>query len=81
MSQTFFIQDTRQYVGNCVYWWRKEAKGYTCHLDDAMEVGEEDARKIERSRGTDKAWPADQVRAAATMQVDVQRLKAVSNGG
>ena len=76
--KTFFIQDTRQYVGNCVYWWRIDGKGYTCHLDDAWEVGEEEARSIERSRGTDKAWPADQVRKAASLQVDMQRLRNVS---
>ncbi len=70
----FFIQDTRQYVGNCVYWWAKERKGYTCHLENAMEVDEVEAREIEASRGTDKAWSADVVRAAASLQVDNQRL-------
>ena len=74
-AKMFYIQDTRQYVGNCVYWWRKEAQGYTCHLDDAMQVDEKEAREIEQSRGTDKAWPVDVVNAAATRQVDIQRLR------
>lgn len=46
-------------------------------LDEAKEYTEEEARRIERNRDTDKAWPADQVRTAASLQVDVQRLGRV----
>jgi hypothetical protein len=70
----FYIQDTRQYVGNCVYWWAKDAKGYTCHIDNAMTVSETEARQMEQSRGTDRAWSVAQVRAAMSLQVDKQRL-------
>lgn len=73
-KKTYFIQDTRSYVGNSVMWWRVDGHGYTCHLEDAWEVDEEKARRIERGRDTDKAWPADIVRAAASMHVDAQRL-------
>lgn len=66
MSKTYFIQDTRQYVGNCIYWWAKGG-GYTTHLDDAREVPAYEALRIERNRSTDKAWPADQVRAAVSL--------------
>lgn len=75
--KTFFIQDTRQYVGNCVL-WSKDGHGYTCYLDEAWEVDEAKARSIERSRETDKAWPADQVRAAICQMVDMQRLRSVA---
>lgn len=44
---------------------------------EARECTEKEARSIERNRDTDKAWPADQVRAAASLQVDVQRLRRV----
>jgi hypothetical protein len=74
MSKTYFIQDTRSYVGNSVYWWAKDGNGYTTHLDEAWEVDEETARAVEHNRDTDKAWSADVVRAAASAQVDVQRL-------
>jgi hypothetical protein len=79
-SKKFYIQDTRQYVGNCVYWWAKESKGYTCHLDNAMQVEEKEAREIEQSRGTDKAWPVEAVDAVATRQVDIQRLRHDERG-
>jgi len=79
-SKKFYIQDTRQYVGNCVYWWAKESKGSTCHLDNAMQVEEKEAREIEQSRGTDKAWPVEAVDAVATRQVDIQRLRHDERG-
>jgi hypothetical protein len=75
VSATFFIQDSRQYVGNSVLWWRVDGHGYTCELSEAWEVDEEKARQIERGRDTDKAWPADVVRAAASTYVDMQRLR------
>ena len=73
-SKTYFIQDTRGYTGNSVVWWAKDAHGYTSNQDDAWEVSEEQARRIERNRDSDKAWPADIVRAAVTPHVDIQRL-------
>lgn len=76
MSKTYFIQDTRSYVGNSVLWWRADGKGYTTDLEDAWEVDEDKACRIERNRETDKAWPADVARAAARTHVDVQRLPA-----
>lgn len=73
-KRTYFIQDTRSYTGNSVVWWAKDAHGYTSNLNDAWEVDEDEARRIERNRDTDKAWPADVVRAAVTPHVDIQRL-------
>lgn len=74
-AKTYFIQDTRQFVGNAVLWWRVDGCGYTTELDEAWEVDEQKARSIERSRDTDKAWPADVVRKAARQYVDMQRLR------
>ena len=75
-GKTYFIQDTRQYVGNCMLFHAK-SNGYTTHLDEALECGEEEARAIKRNRNTDKAWPAEQIRAAASVQVDVQRIRPI----
>jgi hypothetical protein len=75
---TFFIQDTRSYHGNAVVWWGKDGKGYTSHLDEAWEVDEPTARKMEQRRDTDKAWPADVVRSAASLHVDIQRLRKLA---
>jgi hypothetical protein len=80
-AKTYFIQDTRQYVGNSVLWWRVDGHGYTCELSEAWEVSEEEARRIERTRGTDKAWPAHVVRAAASTHVDMQKLRRIPTPG
>ena len=76
-SRMYYIQDTRQYVGNCVYWWGKNRSGYTTHLDQAGEYTEEEAREIARARDTEKAIPCDVVREAASLQVDAQRLARI----
>lgn len=70
----FFVQDTRSYHGNAVVWWAKGG-GYTSHLDDALECDAAAAKNIEENRDTDKAWPAKLVRSAASLHVDVQRLR------
>lgn len=74
-EQLYCIQDTRQYVGNCVYWWRSTRSGYTCHIDEALIVGREEARRMHKERNTDKAWPVKKIEKAMSLQVDIQRLK------
>lgn len=77
VAPRYYIQDTRSFVGNAVVWWRPEGKGYTCHLDDAGLFSEEEARRIERDRSTDKPIREDIAREAASLHVDAQRLAAV----
>lgn len=71
----FHIWDTRSFVGNAVLWWGPNSSGYTTHLDQAGEYEEEEARRIERLRGTDRAVPVEIARACATMQVNADRLR------
>ena len=75
----YYIQNTQQYVGNCILWWRKECQGYTTHLDDAMVVDQPEALLIQANRETDQPWPVDVVRAAASLQVDAQRLPSIKD--
>jgi hypothetical protein len=71
----FYIQDTRQYVGNSVLWWRVNGAGYTTELEEAGEYPEDEARRIEANRSTDKAWPCEAVRACASTHVRGERLR------
>lgn len=71
----FYIQDTRQVVGNCVLWWGPDRAGYTTELDKAGLYEEDEARSIERLRGTDKAWPKDQIDKVAVRHVRGEHLK------
>ena len=51
----FYIQDTRQVVGNCAL-WRKKGQGYTLDLDDAWLV-DEATGKAHGCRETDVLVP------------------------
>lgn len=65
--EKFFIQDKRQYVGNCMVFWKKEGRGYTTDLNDAWLV---DADWKERE--TDVLWPEGLMRSLAKPRVDIQ---------
>jgi len=43
VSKDYYILDARSCVGNCALWWRPNAAGYTCELDDAGLYTLEDA--------------------------------------
>lgn len=66
---TYYIQDTRTITGNCALWWAKNSEGYTCNLAEAEVYEEDEARKIEKSRGTDRLVPVEIARAIAVSHV------------
>lgn len=69
----YYIQDTRQHVGNCVLFWREEGQGYTCEFDEAgMFLG--DDSRVTGDRDTDVPWPVMLVRASRVTHVDAQLL-------
>ena len=73
--ERYYIQDTRQVVGNCALWWAKESKGYTCELQQAGLFFEEEAREIARNRDTDKAYPESVVRPLILHHVRASALR------
>lgn len=74
----FYVQDTRQYVGNCVLWWRQGKAGYTTKITDAHVFHEDELPSL---RDTDKPWPVDIVRDSASLRVDFQDLPKTNYGG
>lgn len=71
----YYIQDKRQFVGNCVMLWRENGAGYTCEFEDAGLFLGEDSR-VCSDRDTDVPWPVMAVRAARVEHVDAQKLYA-----
>lgn len=67
----YFIQDSRQVVGNCALWWRVDAGGYTCELREAGLYSGVEAKSM---RTTDIAWPADAVRSIVVQHVRSEGL-------
>lgn len=67
----YLIQDSRQYVGNDVLWWRPNSDGYTCQIEEA---GLYDEAFVRNRRATDKVYRAADIYPLATRVVDVQRI-------
>lgn len=67
----YYVQDSRQVVGNCALWWCAEAKGYTCELGEA---GQYSGREVRSMRTTDIPWPVGAVRDVAVQHVRSEGL-------
>ncbi len=71
----FYIQDTRQFVGNCPVWWAPNGGGYVTRLDEAGRYTEQEAVKQNRTRDTDVPWPCAEIDAIARHTVDFQHMR------
>lgn len=68
----YYVQDKRQFVGNCVLWWGPDNQGYVCELDKA---GVYKGADITDLRDTDVPWPVDVVRASVVQHVRAEGLQ------
>lgn len=78
-QKLFVIQDTRSYCGDDLLLWKPKGKGYTTNFDEAGRFTEEEARGIERNRGTDKAIPLEVAQRALRRVVDSEKLSKESS--
>lgn len=74
-ERMFYIQDTRQFVGNCPMWWGPNGSGYVTRLDEAGRYTEQEAVKQNRCRETDIPWPCAEIEAIARRTVDFQHMR------
>jgi len=72
MSELFYLQDSRSYVGNDMLFWGKKNRGYTTNLDKAEVYTKESAVAQNRRRDTDIPWPKEYVDSVARPAVDMQ---------
>jgi hypothetical protein len=75
MSDLFYLQDSRQVVGNDMLWWRENGKGYTTDLREAATFSRDDAQRMHDARETDIPWPKGYIDARTRPAVDVQYCK------
>ena len=68
----YYLQDSRQYVGNSMSWWARNGKGYTCDIRNAEIYTEEKAFSRHKSRETDIPWPTDYIDSRISHHIDVQ---------
>lgn len=73
-GDTFYLQDSRGYVGNAVSWHREGQHGYTCDPREAHVFTRDEAIRAHRNRATDIPWPKEYIDERTSMVVDMQRL-------
>ena len=71
MSEEYYLQDSRGYVGNDMLFWR-EGGGYTTDLNEAELFTRESALRHNQDRETDIPWPKEYVESKTRPAVDVQ---------
>lgn len=74
-KQLFYLQDSRQFVGNDVIWWRKGGNGYTTDLREAETYTSDEAQRMHFARTSDIPWPKDYIDAKTRPAVDFQYIK------
>jgi len=72
MIDKFYLQDSRDFVGNDMLFWAKNAQGYTTDLRKAHVFTKVNALKQHQCRETDIPWPKDYIDARTRPAVDVQ---------
>lgn len=76
MSDQFYLQDSRSYVGNDVLWWAKLGEGgYTTNMRKARVFTKDEAQRYHDARETDIPWPKEYIDARTRPAVDMQYIE------
>lgn len=65
-KQLYYVQDSRQIVGNCMLWWCPDRRGYTTQIDEA---GLYTADEVASMRDTDIGWPKELIESCIVKHV------------
>lgn len=74
-QQMYYIQDSREYVGNCMSFWGKNGGRYVCQIEKAGLYTYEEAMSQFKSRNTDIPWKQQDIECAVKSFVDHQYVK------
>lgn len=77
-DEMYYIQDTRQYVGNAILWWGIDGGGYTCDITKAGKYTYEQAKRI-CERKTDRAWACSYIDKNAKAHVIIIDMQFVDS--
>jgi hypothetical protein len=72
MSDEFYLQDSRSYVGNDMLFWAKGGNGYTTDISKAEVYTKTRAVAQHQSRISDIPWPKAYIDAKTRPAVDMQ---------
>lgn len=83
-NELFYVQDTRQIIGNAVLWWAKDGHGYTCDITKAHVFTKLEAEKrctdFDGFRRHFLMWPKDYVDGATMSIVDCSHMSEKKAG-
>lgn len=71
-EERYYIQDTRNYLGNAMMWWGPNNGGYTADISKAGKYTLEEAKRHHASRSTDVAWACGYIDAKKVSVIDAQ---------
>lgn len=75
MSEEFYLQDSRSYVGNDMLFWRVGGAGYTTNINEAAIYTKESAQAQHNMRDTDIPWPKSYIDGKTRPAVDMQYVR------
>ena len=75
MTELYYLQDSRSYVGNDMLFWAVDGNGYTTDMRKAQVYTKDEALAQHRSRETDIPWPKEYIDARTRPAVDMQYVK------
>lgn len=74
-NDMYYVQDSRSYLGNLVYWWAKGSNGYTTYIDKAEKYTKEQLIKnFKNTSSTNLFWSVKHVNEKISKHVDIQNL-------
>lgn len=73
MHVEYYCQDTRGTVGNAMSWWKKDAHGYSCNIEEAERKPLKHWKDLALSP-VFKLWDAEHIDANIRTHVDPQSL-------
>jgi hypothetical protein len=82
MSDVFYLQDSRSYIGNNMLFWAVDGAGYTTDMRKAHVFTKAEAVAQHQVRETDIPWPKEYIDARTRPAVDMQHVqRAVALAG
>jgi hypothetical protein len=77
-GELYYIRKKNRYLGNAVYWWRPDGRGYTVDIKDAGKYTKEKAESIVNTTSSDNeaylCSRIDQNYEALKLVVDAQYI-------
>ena len=80
MTNKFYIQNTRSYVGNSMRWWRFNDSDYVCDIQKARVFAKTAAEKLCKLSSYLKMWPKEFIDGHVEHHVNRKNMRIIEDG-